>query len=59
MRIVIAADGSVTSCDILSSELNDEDTERKLLSRIKAINFGAIEGVIPWDNKYTINFFPS
>lgn len=59
LRIVIAPDGSVTTCEMLSSELGDPETEKKLLSRIKAINFGAIEGVIPWDDKYTLNFFPS
>ncbi len=59
VRLVIAANGSVTVCEMVSSELGDPETERKLLSRLKAIDFGAIEGVIPWDDKYTINFFPS
>lgn len=59
LRLVIAPDGSVTTCDLVSSELGDPETERKLLARIRAINFGAIEGVAPWDDKYTLNFFPS
>lgn len=59
LRLVIAADGSVTTADIVSSELGDPDTEKKLTTRIKAINFGAIEGVMVWDDKYTLNFFPS
>lgn len=59
MRIVIAADGSVSNAEMVSSELNDPETEKKLLTRIKAINFGAIEGVAVWDDKYTLNFFPS
>ncbi len=59
LRLVIAPDGSVTSADLVSSELGDAETEKKLLTRIKAINFGAIEGVAVWDDKYTLNFFPS
>ncbi|MFZ5756674.1 MAG: AgmX/PglI C-terminal domain-containing protein [Pseudomonadota bacterium] len=59
IRLVIAPDGSVSTADILSSELGDPETEKKLITRIRAINFGAIEGVLPWDDKYTLNFFPS
>lgn len=59
IRLVIAPDGSVATADIVSSELGDDETEKKLISRIKAINFGAIEGVLTWDDKYTLNFFPS
>lgn len=59
LRLAIAPDGAVTTAEILSSELGDPETEKKLATRIKAINFGAIEGVIVWDDKYTLNFFPS
>lgn len=59
LRLVIAADGSITTADIVSSELGDPETEKKLVTRIKSINFGAIEGVMVWDDKYTLNFFPS
>lgn len=59
LRLVIAPDGTVTTAEILSSELGDPETEKKLATRIKAINFGAIEGVMVWDDKYTLNFFPS
>lgn len=57
LRIVIAADGSVTHAEALSSQLNDPETERKILARIKAIHFGAIDGAAVWDGKYTLNFF--
>ncbi len=59
LRLVIAPDGSLTTADITSSELGDPETEKKLLMRIKLINFGAIPGVMVWDGKYTLNFFPS
>lgn len=59
LRLVIAADGSVTTADLVSSDLHDPEIEKKLLTRIKAINFGAIEGVAVWNDTYTLNFFPS
>lgn len=59
LRLVIAPDGSLTTCELLASELGDPETEQKLLTRIRAINFGAIEGVAVWDGKYSINFYPS
>lgn len=59
LRLVIAADGSVTAADMVSSDLHDPEIEKKLLTRIKAINFGAIEGVAVWNDTYTLNFFPS
>lgn len=59
LRLVIAADGSVTTADMVSSDLHDPEIEKKLLTRIKAINFGAIEGVAVWNDTYTLNFFPS
>lgn len=59
LRLVIAADGSVTAADLVSSDLHDPEIEKKLLTRIKAINFGAIEGVAVWNDTYTLNFFPS
>lgn len=59
LRLVIEPDGSVSRCELISSELNDAEAERKLLARIRAINFGGIEGVAVWDENYTLNFFPS
>lgn len=59
LRLVIAADGSVTAADLVSSDLHDPEIEKKLLTRIRAINFGAIEGVAVWNDTYTLNFFPS
>ncbi len=40
-KIVIEPDGSVSSCTVIDSELNDPALERKLSLRIKRINFGA------------------
>ena len=38
-EVTIAPDGSVASCQILSSELNDPELERKLIARIKSFRF--------------------
>lgn len=58
VEITIAASGVVSDCKILSSELQDPELERRLLARIKLINFGAKdvpEGVYT----YTLGFLPS
>jgi TonB family protein len=41
LEFTIAPDGTVTSCRILSSELQDEDLERKLVARVKLFKFPA------------------
>lgn len=57
-RLVIKPDGTVSQCTIESSELNNPDLEKRLISRIKRINFGAMN-VETWNDTYLINFFPS
>lgn len=58
LKLVIAPDGKVTRCELVSSQLNDPEAEQKLVARIRAIDFGAIAGVAVWDDTYTLNFFP-
>ncbi|MFZ5756673.1 MAG: AgmX/PglI C-terminal domain-containing protein [Pseudomonadota bacterium] len=57
-RLVVEPDGSVSTAEIVSSELADPETEQKLAARIKAIKFGSIKDVLPWDDKYTVSFPP-
>jgi len=57
-RLVIQPNGKVSSCTIESSELNDPELEKRLIARIKRINFGAMD-VEVWNETYLINFFPS
>ncbi len=57
-KIVIAASGEVTECDVLSSELGDPDLERKLALRIKRIDFGA-KNVETTSITYPIDFLPN
>lgn len=58
LEITIAPSGRVTACQIISSELNDPALERKLVSRVKLLNFGARE-VETMVVTYPIDFLPS
>ncbi len=58
LEITIAPSGKVTECKVVSSELNNPALERKLVSRVKMLNFGArdVETLIV---TYPIDFLPS
>jgi protein TonB len=58
LELTIGADGSVLKCEVVSSELNDPELERKLVARIKLFRFeekdvGTITVTKP------IDFFPA
>lgn len=57
-RLTIDRSGKVTKCSIDSTELNNPALEKRLIARIKRINFGALD-VAVWEGTYLINFFPS
>ena len=58
LELTIGADGSVERCAVLSSELNDPELERKLVSRVKLFRFEAKDvGTITVTKP--IDFFPS
>lgn len=58
LRLVIQPSGAVSRCDVVSSELNDPTLERKIVLKVKQINFGA-KDVDVWDDTYPLNFIPS
>lgn len=58
LRLTIAPDGSVTFCEVVSSELGDEDLERKLVLRVKRFRFEA-KDVEPVTTEKPIDFFPA
>ncbi len=58
LEITIAPSGKVTKCRIVSSELNNPRLERKLVSRVKMLNFGARD-VDTLVVTYPIDFLPS
>ncbi|MGC3980713.1 MAG: AgmX/PglI C-terminal domain-containing protein [Steroidobacteraceae bacterium] len=58
LKMVIAPTGEVTSCEVVSSELNNPDLERKLVARIKLIRFPA-QDVEALTVIHPIEFFPA
>ncbi|QDP01924.1 AgmX/PglI C-terminal domain-containing protein [Thalassotalea sp. PS06] len=57
VNLIIQPDGTVTLADIASSEIDLDEFKRKLLARIKLINFGP-EDVNETKLSYTFNFLP-
>lgn len=58
LSLTIAPSGKVTKCTIVSSELNDPALEKKLVQRVKLLNFGPAE-VATTTISYPIDFFPA
>ena len=58
LSLVIDPEGNVIECKVVSSDLNSTRLERRLVARIKLINFGS-KDVLPWKNTYHIDFLPS
>jgi TonB family protein len=58
LEITIDPSGRVTSCKVISSELHNEALEKKLVSRVRLLNFGArsVEVMVV---TYPIDFLPS
>ena len=60
LRLTIAPDGSVTACEIVSSELGDPELEQKLVQRVKLFRFEARSGSVePITTTKPIDFFPA
>ncbi len=58
LELTIGPDGSITRCEVVSSELNDPELERRLVARIKQFRFEAKDvGSITVTKP--IDFFPS
>jgi protein TonB len=58
LQITIDPSGQVTACEILSSELNDVEMERKLVQRVKMFHFEA-KDVAKVTTTKPIDFFPA
>jgi TonB family protein len=58
LRLTIAPNGSVTFCEVVSSELGDPDLEAKLVARIKLFRFEA-KDVEAITTTKPIDFFPA
>ncbi|NQD38333.1 AgmX/PglI C-terminal domain-containing protein [Permianibacter sp. IMCC34836] len=57
-KLEIQPNGQVTSAEVVSSELNDPELERKLLAKVRQIDFGALN-VGVWKDTYRMDFFPT
>lgn len=58
VNLTIAPDGSVTSVSLVSSSFHDADLERRIIERIRLLNFGA-KKVPPFNYpSYPINYIP-
>lgn len=56
-KLVIDPNGSVTSCEIASSDLNNPELESRLVAIVKSMNFGE-ENVEIWKGSFPLNFYP-
>jgi protein TonB len=59
LRLTIAADGRVTHCEVVSSELNDPELERGLVQRVLQFQFEARDNVESITTTKPIDFFPA
>jgi protein TonB len=59
LRLTIAADGRVTFCEIVSSELGDPELERGLVQRVLQFQFEARDDVESITTTKPIDFFPA
>jgi periplasmic protein TonB len=58
LRLTIAPSGEVTLCEVVSSELGDEELERKLVQRVRLFRFEA-KDVEAITTTKPIDFFPA
>ena len=58
LELTISPAGDVTECHVVSSELKDDDLERKIVARVKLFRFDA-KDVETITARKTIEFFPS
>jgi hypothetical protein len=59
LRLTIEPDGSVSMCALQSSDMNAPDLAAQVVSRVRAMNFGAKEGVLAVTIVYPIDFLPA
>jgi len=59
LRLTIEPDGSVSMCALQSSDMDAPDLATQVVSRVRAINFGAKDGVPAVTIVYPIDFLPA
>jgi len=59
INLTIAADGSVVSCQLVSSTFGEPELEHKIIEKIKSMNFGPKSGPPFTARNYPINYIPN
>lgn len=59
LRLIIAPDGSVTLCELKSTNMKAPELARKIVDRVKTFDFGAKDGIPPVTIVYPIDFLPA
>ena len=59
LRLTIEPDGSVSMCELQSSDMKAPELSAQVVERVKTINFGAKEGVSAITILYPIDFLPA
>jgi len=59
LRLTIEPDGSVSMCNLQSSDMDSPDLASQVVSRVKTMNFGPKEGVQAVTISYPIDFLPA
>ena len=57
LELVIEPDGSVSSCEVVSSELGNQSLEQRIAMRVRLFNFGE-DDVEPRTVRFPIDFLP-
>ena len=59
LKLTIEPDGTVSKCELESSDMNAPALESKIVDRVKRFNFGPKEGVPAITIRYPIDFLPA
>lgn len=59
LRLTIEPDGSVSMCQLQSTDMDSPDLVTQVVNRVKTINFGAKDGVQAVTISYPIDFLPA
>lgn len=59
LRLTIEPDGSVSLCEVKSTDMKAPELARRVVERVKTFDFGAKEGIPPVTIVYPIDFLPA
>jgi hypothetical protein len=59
LRLTIEPDGAVSMCQLQSTDMDSPDLVAQVLTRVRAMNFGAKDGVLAVTIVYPIDFLPA